>query len=85
MDRACVRVDACWWNYIRVDGFISAVIIRSFDVAAFFLYQTDERKSRPASEILLFVAGRACGFFIKPGHFHGERLKLLIVIVFGHG
>ena len=57
MDRACVRVDACWWNYIRVDGFISAVIIRNFDVAALFLYQIVERKSRPVGEILLFFAG----------------------------
>ena len=57
MDRACVRVDACWWNYIRVDGFISAVIIRNFDVAAFFLYQTEAPKSRAPREILLFFAG----------------------------
>ena len=55
-----------------------------FNVAV-VLYQTAKPKSRPSGEILLFVAGRACRFFIKPGHFHGQRLKLLIVIVFGHG
>ena len=56
-----------------------------FSNIATVLYQTAQPKSRPGSEILLFVAGRICGFFVKPGHFHGEGLKLLIVIVFGHG
>ena len=37
MDRACVRVDACWWNYIRVDGFISAVIILFLTSQLFYI------------------------------------------------